>query len=75
VNFIKRLKKYMHAHSTFLIVEYDTDESVKKWVPYPVSFQSLKALFEKCGYTSVTKINEQKSIYGEANIYSAIIQQ
>ena len=75
INFINRLKEHLNENASFLIVEYDTDEPVPKWVPFPVSFDSLKILFGKCGYASVTKINERKSIFGEANIYSALIRK
>jgi len=75
INFINRLKKHMNENALFLIIEYDTDEPVPKWVPFPISFHSLTAMFEKCGYQKVIKLNERKSIYGDANIYSALIRK
>jgi len=73
IHFIKRIKKYMNDGACFLVVEYDTDEPVPVWVPYPASFNSLQILFEAAGYSSVIKLSERQSIYGNGNIYSAII--
>ena len=70
---IKKLAGYCRAEHSFLIVEYDTD-TPNPWVPYPLSFISLKQFFHQCGYTSVDKIHEVPSLYGRSKIYSAIIK-
>lgn len=71
--FIEKTKQYRKEGMFFLIVEYDTDIPVKTWVPYPVSYTSLKILFENEGYTSVVKLNEQPSVFGSI-MYTAIIK-
>jgi len=70
---IKKLAGYCHKEHCFLIVEYDTD-TPNPWVPYPLSFITLKQFFQQCGYKSVDKIHEVPSLYGRAKIYSAIIK-
>ena len=70
--FIKKIEKNLKLEGSFIIVEYDMDNS-NPWVPYPLSFNSLKKFFEKFRYTSITKLNEHPSMYRRANIYSALI--
>ena len=64
---IKKLRTYMRPDAPFLIVEYDTDQPVPRWVPYPLSFASLTKLFP-----NAQKLGERPSAYGRANIYAAI---
>ncbi len=69
---LEKIKKSLNNNGFFLIVEYDTDIS-NYWVPYPVSFLSLKQIFNDAGYSGVTKINERPSRFNKANLYAAII--
>ncbi len=73
-SFINNIKNYLKASGIIIIIEYDTDKS-NHWVPFPISFQSLKSLFESCGFTWIKKLNEHPSIYRRANMYSAIIKK
>lgn len=75
IGFINRLKNHLQEHACFLVVEYDTDEPVQKWVPYPLSFSSLTQLCENAGYHTIHKIGEHPSIYGNGNIYAAVISK
>ena len=72
--FIKSTSGYLKDDGCFLIIEYDTEAS-NQWVPFPISFQSLKVLFNKLGFSSIIKLNEHPSIYRRANMYSAIIKK
>ena len=67
-----KLRTYMRAEAPFIIVEYDTDQPVRTWVPYPLSYVSLKKLFTSSGYPSIQKLGERPSAYGRANMYAAI---
>ena len=71
---IKKLSKSLKENRGFLIVEYDTDNP-NPWVPYPVSYLSLKKLFNDTGYNEVRKINERPSALRTASIYAAIINR
>ncbi|MBA4850088.1 class I SAM-dependent methyltransferase [Emticicia sp. BO119] len=71
--FLERLKVHLNTHAFFLIIEYDTNSS-NIWVPYPIDFQSLKALFLKSGYRSIIKLNSRPSVYGNRQMYAALIQ-
>lgn len=68
---IRQLSHHLKHAGNFLIVEYDTDKPVPQWVPYPVSFRSLQALFGRAGFTVVEKLGERTSAYGRANMYAA----
>jgi SAM-dependent methyltransferase len=70
---IRQLQKNMQPQGPFLIIEYDTDQPVPAWVPYPLSFSSLQSLFHSAGYRQIKKIGERPSVYGRANIYAAFI--
>jgi len=74
IAFIKKTDKYLKKTGCFIIVEYDT-ESANPWVPYPLGFSSLKSLFTKAGYTSVSKLHERPSVYNSAMMYSALIER
>lgn len=71
--FIARLITFKSL-STLLLVEYDTNVP-NPWVPYPVSFLSAQNIFLQGGYSSVIKINERRSAFNKANLYSAIIRK
>ncbi|MBS1575466.1 MAG: class I SAM-dependent methyltransferase [Bacteroidetes bacterium] len=71
--FVHKAAGYMKPGNSFLIVEYDSDKPVKTWVPYPVSFQSLKKIFSDAGYSSIQKLNERRSVYNNGVIYSALV--
>jgi ubiquinone/menaquinone biosynthesis C-methylase UbiE len=72
ISFIYKLRKYLKANGSFVIVEYDTDIS-NQWVPFPISYHSLQRLFTELGYRSFHKIHESPSRYQHANIYSVLI--
>jgi trans-aconitate methyltransferase len=69
---IKKLEKLFKGSPKFLIIEYDTNRS-NPWVPYPISFNQLKALFSELGYSQIAKINTRPSAYKSGEMYSALI--
>ena len=73
-DFIKKLGRYFRKQESYLVVEYDTNVS-NTWVPYPISFISLKEFFFTAGFNFVEKIHEIQSRYRNGSIYSALIQR
>jgi ubiquinone/menaquinone biosynthesis C-methylase UbiE len=71
--FIKKVITFLKDDGRFLIVEYNTNEPVPVWVPYPVSFTALQSLFRDVGFNTVRLLSERPSVYGHAPMYSAII--
>ena len=69
---IRKLEQYLSADKTFLIIEYDTLHA-NQWVPYPIDFFRLKEVFIKYNYKTITKLSERKSLYGQGNLYSVLI--
>ena len=72
-DFFEKTKTCLNVNGCFLIVEYDM-EIANHWVPYPISFLSLKKLFHDVGFSFVEKISERPSAFNRANLYSAIIE-
>lgn len=73
--FLEKLKTVLQVNSSILIVEYDTDTPVPVWVPYPLSYISLERLFQQHGFSHVSKMRERQSVYGRANLYTALISR
>src|SRR6185312_556560 len=71
--FFEKIKTCLNAIGCFLIVEYDM-ETANHWVPYPISFLSLKKLFHDVGFSFVEKISERPSAFNRGNLYSAIVE-
>jgi trans-aconitate methyltransferase len=69
--FLHRLRPHLRPGAPLLFVEYDTDRPVPTWVPFPVSYASLRPLLEKAGWPRVQKLGQMPSVYGSGNIYSA----
>lgn len=69
--FIRKLEPAFAAQKQWLIVEYDT-ESANQWVPFPLSFENLRAMFTALGYRRVEKINTRPSMYG-GTMYAALV--
>jgi hypothetical protein len=75
---IKKLNSWFAGDPKFLIVEYDMDQGPaysRAMVPYPISFKSLKILFEKAGYQSIEEIAWAPSLYNREGLYSALIKK
>lgn len=71
---IQKLEPMFGDEPCFIIIEYDTERS-NPWVPYPISFQKLKSLFQMLGYQSVVKVSERRSAYGSGMMYCAVIRK
>jgi ubiquinone/menaquinone biosynthesis C-methylase UbiE len=69
--FLHRMKRSLKPDARIIFVEYDMD-SPNTWVPYPISFASLRKRSTAFGFSSVVKLEEVPSIYHRASIYSAI---
>jgi hypothetical protein len=53
-----------------LIIEYDIEKLVPVWVPYPVSFRNLAVHFPG---KQIIKLHERPSVYGQGNMYAALV--
>jgi trans-aconitate methyltransferase len=74
-NLLNRLSTSLNPTHCLLIVEYDTDQPVSTWVPYPLSFNALTTLVQAAGYQTITLLAERPSLYGRSNLYAALITQ
>ncbi|WP_436488829.1 class I SAM-dependent methyltransferase [Chitinophaga sp. ARDCPP14] len=72
--FIDKISAHLQEDGVFLIVEYETAKA-NPWVPYPVPFQTLKALFHRAGFTVAVKLNERPSLYGSGHMYAAMFRR
>jgi len=73
--FIERIKNALVPDGRLLIVEYDTDKPIPKWVPYPISYKSLEKTFSGHGFRNIEKLHTRTSVYGNADLYTALIRK
>ena len=71
LSFLNRCIKGYGAR-VFLIIEYDTEIPVPGWVPYPISFASLRNLFTSVGFQKIEKLHERPSVFHHGNMYAAL---
>jgi len=69
--FLERLKKHVKPGGRLVVVEYDTD-TPNNWVPYPLSYVSLKKLAESTGLPQIERLASAPSRY-QGSMYSAVI--
>ncbi len=70
--FLRRCAASLTPAGRFLIVEYDTDRP-NPWVPYPLSRNSLAALFATVGFDSVETLGSRPSVYQRAALYAVAV--
>jgi hypothetical protein len=70
---LQKIKLTLRPNGRLIIVEYNTDKP-NPWVPYPLSFLSLKKLTQAAGFDSTTKLDEEPSLFNRSTIYSAVMQ-
>ena len=66
-SFLKNLKT-----NALLLIEYDIDMPVARWVPYPLSFATATRLLKSAGYPRIQKLGTQPSAFGRSDIYAAL---
>jgi len=74
IGFLKKAETWLQPNGCFLLVEYDTDRP-NPWVPYPLSFSTLKLLFEQLDYKAIEKLGERPSLYNRAPLYAALVKK
>ncbi|MCW5909442.1 MAG: methyltransferase domain-containing protein [Cyclobacteriaceae bacterium] len=67
-----KLKQALLPGGRIIIVEYES-ETPNRWVPYPVSFNKLKDVAARAGFTSVKKLHRTHSQYQAGGIYSGLL--
>ncbi|HEV2480631.1 MAG TPA: class I SAM-dependent methyltransferase [Puia sp.] len=55
-----------------LLVEYDTEVPVTRWVPYPLSFAAATRLLQSTHWPHVRKLGTQPSAFGRTELYAAL---
>jgi ubiquinone/menaquinone biosynthesis C-methylase UbiE len=71
--FLKKALDSLPPDGRLIVVEYDTDRG-NTWVPYPLSFSSLKSLLSEIPGVTVTKLAITPSQFQRGGIYSALIR-
>lgn len=65
--FLTRLKT-----GPFLLIEYDTDTPVARWVPYPLSYTTAIHLLQSTHWPRIQKLGTQPSAFGRTELYAAL---
>ena len=74
INFIRQIKHSLKTNGVLIVIEYERS-TANSWVPYPIRFYDLENLMLECDFASVIKIGEEPSVYSQAVMYAAFIQQ
>lgn len=72
IPFLSMLKTSLTTRGRMIVVEYDR-ETATPWVPFPVPFSGLEDLVIKAGFRTVTKLDEEPSVFNRVNIYAAVV--
>jgi ubiquinone/menaquinone biosynthesis C-methylase UbiE len=70
--FAKTLSSVLKENARLIIVEYDTD-TANRWVPFPMSFNTLEKWARHAGFRNVRRLKERASIYQRSKMYSAVM--
>ena len=73
ISFIRKLYHHLAPDGRFIIVEYDTTRA-NTWVPYPITFDHLAAVFTELGFGKIQRIGERNSIYRSGKMYACLIE-
>ncbi len=65
--FLTRLKT-----NALLLIEYDIDLPVARWVPYPLSYHKALSLLKSTGWPRITKLATHPSAFGNSELYAAL---
>lgn len=71
---IPDLASSLKNDGSFLIIEYDTDQS-SWWNPHPVPYSDIRKLFKTVGFTEIKKIGYRPSGWGPKNMYVCEIER
>jgi SAM-dependent methyltransferase len=58
--------------SILLLIEYDIDVPVARWVPYPLSFASATRALRSAGWPHIQKLGAHPSAFGRSDLYAAL---
>lgn len=69
---LTKLRGVLSPGGALLLVEYDTDTPVSRWVPHPLSFAAATRLFAPPDWSRLQKLGERPSAFGRSNLYSML---
>lgn len=70
---LDKLRAALRPDGALLLVEYDTDIPVPRWIPYPLSFAAATRLFASPDWRPPQKLGQRPSAFGRGNLYAALI--
>jgi ubiquinone/menaquinone biosynthesis C-methylase UbiE len=73
-SFLRQVLPLLKPSGRLIFIEYDTNIP-NPWVPYPLSFVSLKKLCLKVNLAPPKEIGRRSSRYGQAEMYAALVQK
>jgi ubiquinone/menaquinone biosynthesis C-methylase UbiE len=68
---LRNLHSALKPGGALILIEYDTDISVSRWVPYPLSFATASRLIAPPAWKPLHRGNQHGSVFGRANLYCA----
>lgn len=73
LHYVKDQRHFLsRLQGTLLLVEYDTDRPVPRWVPYPLSYNNAVTLLAATGHPNIQKLGTHPSAFGRSELYAAL---
>lgn len=69
---LKNVLTHLRPGGQFVLIEYETEQAIPPWVPYPIPFSNFEKIAEECGLSKPEKIGQVPTRYGHEHIYSAV---
>lgn len=68
---LSNIMRYLKPGGTFILIEYEVERAISRWVPYPINFQKFKELAPKVNLSPPVELGRVPSKYGYDYIYAA----
>lgn len=68
---IGSLKAHLTRNGQLMVIEYEMG-TPNAWVPYPITWSSLRGLLHRAGFENLRVVGERASAYGSRKMYACV---
>jgi hypothetical protein len=76
LHYVRDQRKFLSnlKTNTLILIEYDIDTPVARWVPYPLSFTTATNLLQSTHWPNVQKLGAHPSAFGRSELYALLAE-